>query len=136
MPLQIESRFCGHVAIIECRGRIVADELPALESVLQNEIREFHNIVLNVGEVTRLDSMGMGLLVRYSSNLRKRSGDIRLAATPPLIAEVLDITLLSVSYTHLDVYKRQPLGTARLPMVRSASVCSAVAELAPARQTG
>jgi len=98
MPLQIENRFCGNVAIVQCRGRIVADELPALEAAFQTAIREFHSIVLNVAEVTRLDSMGMGLLVRYSSNLRKRGGDIRLAATPPLIAEALEITMLSTIF--------------------------------------
>jgi anti-anti-sigma factor len=115
MPLQIESRFCGHVAIIECRGRIVADELPALESVLQNRIREFRYIVLSVAEVTRLDSMGMGLLVRYSANLRKRSGDIRLAATPPLIAEVLDITLLSTVFQSYPTEQEAVLSFLRQP---------------------
>jgi anti-sigma B factor antagonist len=115
MPLQTETRFCGNVAIIECAGRIVADELPGLESALQNAIREFHSIVLNVAAVTRLDSMGMGLLVRYSSNLRKRSGDIRLAATPPLIAEALSITMLSTIFQSYPTEQEAVLSFLRLP---------------------
>lgn len=96
MTLQIEERFCGNVFILQCTGRIVyGEELTLLESVFDRVIREFHRIVLNMAAVTRLDSFGMGLLVRYAANLRKRSGDLRLAAPPPFVTEVLEITLLS-----------------------------------------
>jgi len=96
MSLQIEERFCGNVSILQCTGRIVlGEELKTLEAVLDRVVREFHRIVLNVAGVTRLDSSGMGLLVRYSANLRKRGGDLRLAAPPPFITEVLEITLLN-----------------------------------------
>jgi len=115
MPLQIETRFCSNVAILQCRGRIVADELPALESAFKTAIREFQDIVLNVAEVTRLDSMGMGLLVRYSSNLRKRGGDIRLAATPPLIAEALNITMLSSIFQSYPTEQEATLSFLRQP---------------------
>ncbi|MFY9747071.1 MAG: STAS domain-containing protein [Acidobacteriaceae bacterium] len=96
MPLQIEERFCGNVFILQCAGRIVyGEELKLLESVFNRVIREFHRIVLNLAAVTRLDSSGMGLLVRYTANLRKRNGDVRLAAPQPFITELLEITLLS-----------------------------------------
>jgi anti-anti-sigma factor len=96
MPLQIEERFCGNVFILQCSGRIVyGEELKLLESVFNRVIREFHRIVLNLAGVIRLDSSGMGLLVRYTANLRKRNGDVRLAAPPHFITELLEITLLS-----------------------------------------
>ncbi len=96
MPIEIESRFCGHVAILQCSGYIVlGPELHSLEAAFQNAILEFQRIVLNIAEVTRIDSSGLGLLVRYAANLRKRGGDIRLAAPRPFVTELLDITLLS-----------------------------------------
>jgi anti-sigma B factor antagonist len=96
MPLQIEERFCGNVFILQCTGRIVlGEELNALAAAFDRVIREFHRIVINLAAVTRLDSSGMGLLVRYTVNLRKRNGDVRLAAPPPFITELLEITLLS-----------------------------------------
>jgi anti-sigma B factor antagonist len=96
MPIEIESRFCGHVAILQCSGHIVlGSDLHALEAAFQNAILEFQRIVLNIAEVTRIDSSGLGLLVRYAANLRKRGGDIRLAAPRPFVMELLDITLLS-----------------------------------------
>jgi anti-sigma B factor antagonist len=96
MPLQIEERFCGNVFILQCTGRIVlGDELNALESALNNVIREFQRIVLNVAGVTRVDSSGVGLVVRYAANLRKRAGDVRIAAPPHFITELLEITMLN-----------------------------------------
>jgi anti-anti-sigma factor len=96
MPLQIEERFCGNVFILQCTGRIVlGEELRSLEATFEKVVPEFHLIVLNAAGVTRLDSSGMGLLVRYAANLRKRGGDIRLAAPQPFITELLEITLLS-----------------------------------------
>ena len=95
MPLQIEERFCGNVFILQCTGRIViGEELDALESALEKVVREFQRIVLNVAAVTRADSSGVGLVVRYANNLRKRGGDIRLAAPPPFVLEILAITML------------------------------------------
>jgi anti-anti-sigma factor len=96
MPLQIESRFCGQVAILQCSGRIVlGEEASSLDASLHNTTLEFQRVVLNLADVIRLDSYGLGVIVRYSSNLRKRGGDLRLAAPRPFIVEILEITLLS-----------------------------------------
>ena len=83
MPLQIEERFCGNVFILQCTGHIVlGEELNALAAVFDRVIREFHRIVLNLAAVTRLDSSGMGLIVRYTANLRKRNGDVAWQLRP------------------------------------------------------
>ncbi|HEX4309292.1 MAG TPA: STAS domain-containing protein [Acidobacteriaceae bacterium] len=102
MNLQIEERFCGNVFILHCTGHIVlGEELNALESAFARVVREFHRIVLNIAGVTRVDSSGVGLVVRYSANLRKRGGDLRLAAPPPFVTELLDVTMLN---TVIDSY--------------------------------
>ncbi|MGB7136137.1 MAG: STAS domain-containing protein [Acidobacteriaceae bacterium] len=96
MPIQIESRFCGHVAILQCSGRIVlGEEANALEAALRSAILEVQRVVLNIADVARIDSSGLGLLVRFAANLRKRGGDLRLAAPRPFVTELLNITLLS-----------------------------------------
>lgn len=96
MNLAIESRFCGHVAILQCSGRItIGDEADALDAALHTATQEFQRVVLNLADVTRLDSYGLGVIVRYSSNLRKRGGDIRFAAQRPFVTEVLEITMLA-----------------------------------------
>jgi anti-anti-sigma factor len=96
MPLRIEERFCGNVFILQCAGHIVlGEEVNTLESALERIVREFHRIVLNVAGLTRVDSSGVGLVVRYAANLRKRDGDVRLAAPPRFVTEILEITLLN-----------------------------------------
>jgi anti-anti-sigma factor len=96
MSLVLSSRHLGNVYIIQCKGRIaMGEEVKALEAELRFCTREFARIVLNVAEITRLDSTGIGLLVRHATNLHKAGGDIRLAAPPPFIVNLLNLANLS-----------------------------------------
>lgn len=96
MSLVLSSRHLGNVYIIHCKGRIaMGDEVKALEAELRFCTREFARVVLNVAEVDRLDSMGIGLLVRQATNLHKCGGDIRLASPPPFIVNLLKLANLS-----------------------------------------
>jgi anti-anti-sigma factor len=96
MLLSLSSRFVGNVYVIECVGRVVlGDEVKALEGALAAGEREFSRIVLNLAEVNRLDSIAMGLLVRYAERLGKRGGGLRLGAPPPFVTHLLEMTKLS-----------------------------------------
>jgi hypothetical protein len=52
-------------------------------------------VVLDLSEVNRLDSIAMGLLVRYAERLGKAGGGLRLAAAPPFVVNLLNMTKLS-----------------------------------------
>jgi anti-anti-sigma factor len=95
MPLTLSSRHVGNVYVVECKGRISGDEAKTLDAVLQASTLQFSRLVLNVSEVDRLDSMGIGLLVRHATNVHKHGGDIRLAAPPLFIVKLLNLTNLS-----------------------------------------
>src|ERR1700678_2517833 len=96
MLLSLKSRFVGNVYVIECAGRVVlGEEVKALEAALVTAEREFTRIVLNLSEVHRLDSIAMGLLVRYAERMEKRGGGVRLAAPPPFVTNLLNMTKLS-----------------------------------------
>ena len=96
MLLTLKSRFVGNVYVIECVGRIVlGEEVKALEAALELAEREFNQIVLNLSEVDRLDSIAMGLLVRYAERLGKRGGGLRLAGAPAFVTNLLNMTKLS-----------------------------------------
>lgn len=95
MSLSLESRHCGSVYIINCSGRIVSgDESAVLEAALQRGLREFTRVVLNVSRVDRIDSAGMGLLVRFLWHTRNRNGDVRLSAPTEFISQLLKMTKL------------------------------------------
>ncbi|MGC2163746.1 MAG: STAS domain-containing protein [Silvibacterium sp.] len=96
MSLTMESRFCGNVYVIQCTGRIVAgEEERALEAALEQRGRECPRFVLNLSAVTRLDSIGLGLLVRHSTRLNKCGGAIRLAAPSAPVVNLLNLTNLT-----------------------------------------
>jgi anti-anti-sigma factor len=98
MQLTLNSRFAGDVYIIECKGRIVlGPETKALEAALDFAAHQFRQFVLGLREVDRLDSIGVGLIVRYAERLRKRGGDIRLGSPPQFLVHLLQLTRLSDS---------------------------------------
>jgi len=96
MSLSTDSRYCGTVFVVRCTGRIVAgEEIGVLETSINRGLRESNYVVLQAGDVTRVDSTGMGLLVRYLSHTRNRGGDLRLASAPPFLDHLLQITKLA-----------------------------------------
>ncbi len=98
MPLILKSRFVGNVYIIHCTGRIVfGPEATALESALDSAAHEFSRFVLGLADIDRLDSIGLGLVVRFAERLRRRGGDLRLATPPLFLVKLLELTKLSNS---------------------------------------
>ncbi len=96
MPLTLESDFIDNVHIIRCTGAILlGDEARALEDAFNQRSFAYTNLVLNLQDVRRLDSIGLGLLVRYMTTLRKRNGDLRIAAPSHFVSSLLDLTMLS-----------------------------------------
>jgi anti-sigma B factor antagonist len=96
MSLSVESRHCGSVYIVRCAGKIVTGEASAtLDAALQRGLREFNRVVLHVGQVDRVDSAGMGLMVRFLWHTRNRNGDLRLAAPSPFVTSLLQMTKLA-----------------------------------------
>lgn len=105
MLLSLTSRFCGNVYIVNCNGRIVTgDEAKSLQATLDHGAREFSRIVLTLSDVERMDSTGLGLLVLYAARMRKLGGDVRLAAPPKFIVDLIQLTRLS---NNLPVYETE-----------------------------
>jgi anti-anti-sigma factor len=96
MLLSLNTRFVGNVYIIRCSGRVIlGDEVKALEAALDAGEREFTRFVVDLSEVSRLDSIAMGLLVRYAERMSNLGGGVRLASPPDFVANLLNMTRLS-----------------------------------------
>jgi len=96
VPLTLKSRFVGNVYVIRCTGSIVlGEEAKALGALLEERTPEFSRYVLNLEGLTRLDSIGVGLLVRYVDRFSRRGGGIRLAAAPEFVTRLLELTMLT-----------------------------------------
>jgi anti-anti-sigma factor len=99
MRLQIDSRVVGEVLVVKCSGRIVAGgEVQALHNHLKEATLETSDVVLHLGEVTFIDSSGIGTLVRLMAHARSRGGDLKLCVIPEPIFRTLRMTNLSTVF--------------------------------------
>jgi len=96
MPLNLSTKFTDNIYILYCEGAItLGPEATALEAQLERCSHATAKIILNLAKVHRLDSMGLGLIVRHMAALRKRNGDLRLSASSPFVASLLEHTMLT-----------------------------------------
>ena len=95
MSLNLHRRFYGSISIIRCSGVIlVGYSLSKLEEELQRATSETDRIVVDLRGVDRIDSTGMGLLVRFLSHIRKQGGDLRLCSPSQFVRKLLAATKL------------------------------------------
>jgi anti-sigma B factor antagonist len=94
--LQITERTSGDVTILELKGRVVLGEgddpfRRHIEGLMK---RGSMKIILNLGEVTYIDSAGVGVMVGRLVAIRKLGGDIRLLNLVQRNLRVMTITKL------------------------------------------
>jgi anti-sigma B factor antagonist len=122
MSLSLDSRHCGRVFVIKCVGRIVTGEEAAiLEACMNRGLLESTRIVVQTSDVTRVDSTGMGLLVRFLSHTRNRGGDLRLAAPAQLLSNLLQLTKLATIFRIYDSEDEAIVSFLKEPAIPSAA---------------
>ena len=103
MSLKISSRTIDGVKVIDCVGRIVfGDEASQLRETVKRELTENNRLVLNLGEVSYIDSGGIGTLVSLFTTARNAGGDIKLANLTKRVGDLLQITKLITVFESYD----------------------------------
>lgn len=103
MALKISSRTVDGVKVIDCVGRIVfGDEASQLRETVKRELAENNRLVLNLGEVSYIDSGGIGTLVSLFTTARNAGGDIKLAHLTKRVGDLLQITKLITVFESYD----------------------------------
>ena len=90
--LQISVRKYDDVTILDLRGRstIVSGESELLSSHLREMVTNgVRKLLLNLANLTQVDSSGVGIIVETCVTLRKRGGDLRLLCPRGRVLEVL-----------------------------------------------
>jgi anti-sigma B factor antagonist len=95
-PLEIVETRAGSVTVLVLTGRLVADEGDFLfvECVNALVADGRARIVLDLSQVTSIDSGGVGTLVAKLLSTRRVGGDLRLARLSERTRRVLEITRL------------------------------------------
>ena len=105
MQLKLSVRNVDGVTVVDCAGRIVfGEEASSLRETVKQAIAENQRIVLNLGDVTYIDSGGLGTLVALYTTARSAGGAIKLASLTKRVDDLLQVTKL---LTVFDVYDNE-----------------------------
>ncbi len=102
MTMKASTRQVDGITIIDLSGRITLGEGSV---VLRDTIRDsvgqgVKKILLNLGDVTYIDSSGIGELVSAYTTVRNQGGELKLLNLTKKVHDLLQITKL---YTVFDV---------------------------------
>lgn len=96
MPLSVHNHTVGDVAVIHCTGRIVEGaESTALYQQVRDLLWTHRFFVLDLRNVSFIDSTGLGLLVRLLSRARGMAGDLKLCGAGANVEKALTLTRLT-----------------------------------------
>lgn len=103
MPLYIVEKQVNGVLLLDLRGRItLGAETEALRNKIKQAVEAGHaRILLDLGEITYIDSVGLSTLISSYTSARKAGGDVKLLHLPRGVHQLLQITRLS---TVFDIY--------------------------------
>lgn len=103
MSLTVKTRKVDSAVVVDMSGRLTIGE-PVL--LLRETVRVLvndgvRNFVLNLGDVSYIDSSGLGELVSLFTTVRNKQGDVKLLN---LTAKAKDLLQMTKLLTVFDVY--------------------------------
>ncbi|HEY3492082.1 MAG TPA: STAS domain-containing protein [Solirubrobacterales bacterium] len=104
--MPISQRQRNDVTILDIKGKItIGASEEALRDAVQNALNGgSQKLVLNLKDVSTIDSSGVGELVSSFTHATNRGAKIKLSNLPPKINDILTITQL---ITVFDVYESE-----------------------------
>ena len=104
MSVKLNTRQVGEVSVVDVAGRITLGEgSSALRDLLRDMVSKGQKkILLNLGDVSYIDSSGIGELVSGFTTVTNSGGDLKLLNLNKRVKDLLQITKL---YTVFDVHE-------------------------------
>ena len=104
MSLQISIREFGDVTILDLRGRsTIGDDTELLSSQLQTLVADgVRKLLLNLADLTQVDSSGVSAIVRTCVSLRRQGGDLKLLCPCGRVLEVFRVLRLLKSIASFE----------------------------------
>lgn len=99
-PFSLDIERAGDVVTVKCHGKLVAGVCDRLYAPVSKLIPETKHIVLDLTDLTHMDSMGLGTLVRLYVSAKSAGCAFELINLGKKIRQLLGVTnLLSVLTT-------------------------------------
>ena len=104
MSVKLSTRQVGDVSVVDVAGRITLGEgSSALRETLRDMVSKGQKkILLNLGDVSYIDSSGIGELVSGFTTVTNSGGQLKLLNLNKRVKDLLQITKL---YTVFDVHE-------------------------------
>lgn len=100
--LDLTTRLFAGATIVECSGRIVLGEESAkLRNVVKSALEKSKRIVLDLSDISFIDSAGVGLLASLHTSAQMAGGVLKLANLSLRMQDMMQITRL---YIVLEVF--------------------------------
>jgi anti-sigma B factor antagonist len=104
MPLYIVEKLVAGIILLDLRGRIT---LGQETEAFRRKIRELlddgqRRLILDLGQITYIDSVGLSTLVACLTSVRKQGGDLKLVHLPQGVHQLLQITRLVTVFEIYD----------------------------------
>ena len=106
MSVKLNTRQVGDVSVMDVAGRITLGEgSSAMRDALRDMVaKNQKKILLNLGDVTYIDSSGIGELVSGFTSVTNSGGQLKLLGLNKRVKDLLQITKL---YTVFDVHEEE-----------------------------
>ena len=104
--LKIHERSSRGVTVLDLTGKIILGNTnKQLHDAIKQLVREGETqIVLNLAEVTYIDSTGLGELVSGFSTLKANNGALKLLKVP---GKVMDLMVMTKLYTVFEIHEEE-----------------------------
>jgi anti-sigma B factor antagonist len=103
--MQISERKSGDVVIVEVSGKITLGDGgdAALKEKMRSLVQQGHKkLLLNLGDVSYVDSAGLGEIVQAYATVNKNGGTLKLLNVTKRIRDLLAITKLLTVFDTFD----------------------------------
>ncbi|RMF88692.1 MAG: anti-sigma factor antagonist [Nitrospinota bacterium] len=109
--MQATSKVVENVVVITLMDRIDFSIRNTLRRLVNEAITQgYRHFVVNMKEVTFIDSSGLGALVASFSTIRRQGGTMRLVQVPQQVYALLEMTKLT---SFFEIFEREEAAIAR-----------------------
>ena len=103
--MEISERQAGTVVVVDVKGKITLGD--GGDAILKDKMRSLvqqghRNVLLNLGEVSYVDSAGLGEIVQAYATVSKGGGALKLVNATKRIKDLLAITKLLTVFETFD----------------------------------
>ena len=93
-PFTIEIEEHGTTVLVRCHGKLLAEYAEQLYTPVSALLPNHQHVILDLAHLTRMDSMGLGAVVRLYVHAKNRGTTVELRNLVPKVRDLLILTNL------------------------------------------